>query len=96
MWWLLENRQVTGLLNIGTGKAHSWNQLATATFKALKKTPKINYIEMPEQLKNQYQYFTEANMKKPQLLNLPTQCSPLEDSVHDYINQYLLSHQYLQ
>src|SRR3954471_4266703 len=58
--WLMEVPQVSGLFNVGTGKARSFRDLVTAVFRALKLEPKIEYIDMPEKIRGQYQYFTEA------------------------------------
>lgn len=81
---------ISGLYNVGTGIASSWNDLANATFKAMNKRNNIEYVDMPEQLKNQYQYFTQADMAKLQSeikLNFRT----LEESVNDYVCNYLMS-----
>ena len=66
--FLLENR-CHGIYNIGSGRAESWNALATAVFNALGKTPDIRYIDMPDTLKGKYQYFTKADMTKFNALN---------------------------
>ena len=64
MWWLFNNQKVNGIFNLGTGKARTWNDLIKAVFTAMRKKTNIEYIEMPESLRNQYQYFTEAQMNK--------------------------------
>jgi ADP-L-glycero-D-manno-heptose 6-epimerase len=89
MWWLLNNRQAAGLYNIGTGHAQTWNNLAESVFKALGKKPNIEYIEMPEALQNQYQYFTEAPMKKLRDAGCPIKARPLTEAVDDYVKNYL-------
>ena len=89
MWWLLQNRKVNGIFNLGTGKARSWNDLIKAVFTAMKKKTNIEYIAMPEALRNQYQYFTEAEMSKLKKAGCPFKFSSLEDSVHDYVTKYL-------
>jgi ADP-L-glycero-D-manno-heptose 6-epimerase len=89
MWWLLKNPKVNGIFNLGTGKARSWNDLIKALFAAMKKKNKIEYIAMPEALRNQYQYFTEAEMSKLKKAGCPVKFSSLEDSVRDYVVNYL-------
>jgi len=89
MWWLFENRKVTGLYNVGTGGAKSWNDVANAMFKAINKPSVITYIDMPEQLRGQYQYFTEAPMSKLTSAGCPVVCQSLEASISDYIHGYL-------
>ena len=89
MWWLFKNPDVNGIFNLGTGKARTWNDLIKAVFSAMKKTTNIEYIEMPEALRNQYQYFTEAKMDKLKAAGYPVAFSSLEDSVRDYVVNYL-------
>jgi ADP-L-glycero-D-manno-heptose 6-epimerase len=89
MWWLFKNPDVNGIFNLGTGKARTWNDLIKAVFSAMKKTTNIEYIEMPEALRNQYQYFTEAKMGKLKAAGCPVAFSLLEDSVRDYVTKYL-------
>lgn len=89
MWWLLKNPKVNGIFNLGTGKARTWNDLIKAVFTAMKKKTNIEYIPMPEALRNQYQYFTEAQMSKLKKAGCPVKFSSLEDSVRDYVVNYL-------
>jgi ADP-L-glycero-D-manno-heptose 6-epimerase len=89
MWWFLQNPSANGIFNLGTGKARSWNDLIVAVFAALGLKPNIEYIPMPEGLRNQYQYFTEAKMDKLQAAGCPAVFSSLEDSVRDYVVNYL-------
>ncbi|MCL4127305.1 UNVERIFIED_CONTAM: hypothetical protein GTU68_049284 [Idotea baltica] len=89
--WLLDNQDVSGLFNLGTGNARSWNDLAKAVFNACSKDVNINYIEMPGNLKNQYQYFTEAEMSKFSSLDSSMKFASIEDGVKDYVQSYLLS-----
>ena len=89
MWWLFKNPDVNGIFNLGTGKARTWNDLIKAVFSAMKKTTNIEYIEMPEALRNQYQYFTEAKMDKLKAAGCPVAFSSLENSVQDYVVNYL-------
>lgn len=89
MWWLLQHPKTNGIFNLGTGKARTWNDLINAVFAAMDIKPNIEYIEMPEGLRNQYQYFTEAEMAKLQKAGCPVNFSSLEDSVRDYVQNYL-------
>jgi ADP-L-glycero-D-manno-heptose 6-epimerase len=95
MWWLLKSKNVYGLYNLGTGQARTWNDLAKAIFSALKIKENIEYIEMPENIKPQYQYFTEAKMQKIQNAGLNHKFSTLEESVQDYVQNYLIDQKYL-
>ena len=90
-----DKSNVRGLFNLGTGKSRTWNDLVTAIFKALNKPVNIEYIDLPEHLKNKYQYFTEANMNKIKKAGCTVPISNLEDGVADYVKNYLLSKQYL-
>jgi ADP-L-glycero-D-manno-heptose 6-epimerase len=63
-YWLMENRPVSGIYNLGTGKARAFEDLVKATFAGLDRAPQIQYIDMPEDIRATYQYFTEATMQK--------------------------------
>ena len=89
MWWLFNNPAANGIFNLGTGKARTWNDLITAVFTAMGIKTNIEYIEMPESLRNQYQYFTEAKMDKLKAAGSLVAFSSLEDSVRDYVVNYL-------
>jgi len=90
MIWFFENPKRKGIYNLGTGRAQSWNDLADALFKACKKSENIEYIEMPESIKNQYQYFTEADLKKLKSAACPASFKNIEQGAADYIKNYLL------
>ena len=90
MMWFYQNPKVKGIYNLGSGKAQSWNELAKAIFKACGKPEKIEYIEMPANLKNQYQYFTEADLVKLRSAGCETKFRTLEKAVADYVQNYLL------
>ena len=89
MWWLFNNQKVNGIFNLGTGKARTWNDLIKAVFAAMGRKTNIQYIEMPESLRDQYQYFTQAEMNKLKAAGCPVEFLSLEDSVRDYIGNYL-------
>jgi ADP-L-glycero-D-manno-heptose 6-epimerase len=90
MWGMLQDNSISGIFNLGTGKARSWNDLANAVFKAMDKPVKINYIEMPESLKAQYQNFTEADMSSLKKTSAFKEFPSLEENVQDYVQNYLL------
>ena len=87
--WLLDNPGVTGIFNVGSGRDHSWNDLAAALFQAMEMPEAVEYIEMPESLKDRYQYYTKAPMGKLQAAGYPFQATRLENAVHDYVVNYL-------
>jgi ADP-L-glycero-D-manno-heptose 6-epimerase len=90
MLWFYRNPKIKGIYNLGSGKAQSWNELAEAIFKACGKPKNIEYIEMPENLRNQYQYFTEADLKKLREVGCTTKFQALDGAVKDYVQTHLL------
>ena len=90
MLWFYRHREITGIYNLGSGKAQSWNELAEALFKACGRPKNIEYIEMPDSIKNQYQYFTEADMSKLKDSGCNVKFKNLEAGVKDYVQNYLL------
>ena len=87
---LAEHRQAAGIFNIGSGKAHTWNELAGAIFSALGRAPRIEYIEMPETIRDKYQYFTEAKIEKLRSAGYKQPITPLSEAVRDYVQNYLV------
>ena len=87
--WFFRNPEKNGIFNLGTAKARNWNDLAGGIFKALGLENNIEYIEMPDNLKNQYQYYTEANLDKLISAGYQEPFSSLEDSIADYVKEYL-------
>lgn len=87
--WFYDNPDKTGLYNLGSGKARSFKDLAEATFEAAGLEPKITYIEMPQELRGKYQYFTEANMKKLRDAGYAKEFTSLEEGVKKYVSMYL-------
>lgn len=87
--WLLENPQVSGLFNVGSGKARSFKDLAESCFRALGKAPQINYIDMPQELQAKYQYFTQADMTKLRAAGYTKPMTELEEGVRIYMQDYL-------
>ena len=89
MWWLLENKHATGLFNIGTGKARTWNDLAAAVFSAMDTPVNIRYMDMPDELAGKYQNFTEARMQRLKNAGYVAPMCSLEEGVTDYVRNYL-------
>lgn len=87
--FLLERKNLTGLYNIGSGKAETWKQLVAAAFAAMDREVRINYIEMPEHLKGKYQYYTCADMTKMRAAGYTKEPTSLEDAIKDDIQVYL-------
>lgn len=87
---LMKKNPESGIYNMGTGTARTWLDLAKATFSALKKDLSIDWLSMPDDLKNQYQYFTEASMEKWASQRLSPIEWPIEKGVDDYVKNYLL------
>jgi len=94
MYHLFRNPQKTGIFNLGTSCARSWNDLAYAIFAAVDKKPVIKYIDMPEGLREKYQYFTQADMAKLKGTGYDLKFRSLEESVRDYAG-YLKEDAYL-
>ena len=89
MMFFVNNPTVAGIFNIGTGKARTFKDLILAVFSALNQTPKIKFIPMPERLREQYQYFTEADLTKLRLVGCNVAFQSLEKSVADYVLTHL-------
>ena len=89
IWWLLVHSDVNGLFNLGTGRARSWNDLVKALFAAMGRPLQIDYIPMPKPLCENYQYFTQASMDRLKQTGCPVVFHPLEESVADYVANYL-------
>ncbi len=87
--WLLATPSVSGLFNVGTGKARSFKDMMLAAFAALGKTPDIAYIDMPAEIRDSYQYFTESKVDRLCAAGYNGGFTPLEDAVSHYVNGYL-------
>jgi len=88
--YLAANEKAGGLFNIGSGQARTWLDLARAVFGALKREPKIEFVEMPEGIRDKYQYFTEANLARLRAAGYAAPVTSLEDAVSDYVGNYLV------
>ncbi|MDD5067597.1 MAG: ADP-glyceromanno-heptose 6-epimerase [bacterium] len=89
MYYFYEHRERSGIFNLGTGQARSFNDLAKAVFKAMKKKTDIRYIPMPENIRDRYQYFTQADLKKLRLAGYQKDFDPLDESIRDYVQNHL-------
>jgi len=89
MLWLLETPSVCGLYNVGTGLARSWLDLAQALFSAVSRAPLIEFIDMPPELIDTYQYFTQARMERLRAAGYRRAFTSLEAGVADYVQGYL-------
>nr|MBP9075792.1 ADP-glyceromanno-heptose 6-epimerase [Haliscomenobacter sp.] len=89
-YFLYQNRAHSGLYNVGTGKARTFLDLATNTFLAMGLAPNISFIDTPEDIRDTYQYFTEANMDKLRGIGYVQPFHSLEDGIREYVQQYLL------
>lgn len=89
------NQQASGLFNLGSGQANTWNTLATAIFAALELEPNIRYIDMPAQLKGKYQYYTCANIEKLRSSGYTCDGYSLKEAVKEYVQKYLITGKHL-
>jgi ADP-L-glycero-D-manno-heptose 6-epimerase len=87
--WLLATPLVSGLFNVGTGKARSFRDLMLATYAALGSNPNIQYVDMPEQIRRSYQYFTQSEVDRLQRAGYNGGFTTLEDAVATYVKGYL-------
>ncbi len=99
-FWFLECWQkdyksfISGIYNVGTGKSRSFNDLVKATFSGMDLKPEIEYIDMPEDLRNKYQYYTQAEMQKIKKAGYDEKMFSLEEGVDDYVRNYLSKKEY--
>ncbi|MEK7256044.1 MAG: NAD-dependent epimerase/dehydratase family protein, partial [Bacteroidota bacterium] len=89
-WFFYKNQQMSGLYNVGTGKARSFLDLATCTSEAMNLQPNISFIDMPEDIRDTYQYFTEAKMEKLRAAGFEQPFCSLEEGIEDYVRNYLV------
>jgi ADP-L-glycero-D-manno-heptose 6-epimerase len=92
--YLYTNRPESGIYNLGTGKARTFLDLTVATFRALDLEPQINFIDTPEDIREKYQYFTEAKMEKLLAAGYKKPFHTLEQGVDDYVRNYLVKNKY--
>jgi ADP-L-glycero-D-manno-heptose 6-epimerase len=87
--WLMETPQVSGIFNVGTGQARSFRDLITSLFRALGRDPAIEYVDMPDSIRGQYQYFTEAKVDNLRRAGYNAGFTSIEDGVKRYVTQFL-------
>ena len=90
--FLMHHRKNSGIYNLGSGKARTFTDLTKAVFNALDKKVAIEFIDTPADIRDTYQYFTEANMEKLKKIGYTKPFTRLEEGVSDYLNNYLNSH----
>jgi len=88
--FVFDNPDANGIINVGTGNARSFYDLALAIFRSLNLEPNIEYIDMPEHIRAHYQYFTQADVGKLHSLGYRKETYSLEESIDDYVKNYLL------
>ena len=93
-YWLMQQQPASGLYNTGTGKGRTFKDLVSAIFTTLHLPVQINYIDTPEDIRDKYQYFTEADMHKLLAASYPNPFHSLEEGVAEYVNDYLLTGRY--
>ncbi len=89
LMWFLEKNNISGIFNVGTGQARTFNDLVYNVYKNLKKNINLKYIDMPKEIKNQYQYHTTADLRKLIKTGYNKNFYTLENGIEDYINNYL-------
>jgi ADP-L-glycero-D-manno-heptose 6-epimerase len=94
LYFLMHHRKDSGIYNLGTGEARTFLDLAKNTFYALNKDPEISFVPTPEDIREKYQYFTEANMNKLRSIGYSQDFYSLEEGVKDYVSNYLIDTRY--
>ena len=89
-YWLMHHRKDSGIYNLGSGKARTFLDLTRAVFKAMNKPEDIEYIDTPMDIRDKYQYFTEAKMEKLRRIGYDKPFHSLEDGTTDYVKNYLM------
>lgn len=94
MYWLMHQRKHSGIYNLGTGKARSFNDMAKTIFQSIGTTESIAYIDTPAEIRNHYQYLTEARIDKLAQIGYPLEFHSLEQGIAHYLSNYLLKGAY--
>ncbi|MEI7803882.1 MAG: ADP-glyceromanno-heptose 6-epimerase [Hyphomicrobiales bacterium] len=87
--WLIDSPKVSGIFNVGTGKARSFRDMITAMFKSMGRPAKIEYVDMPDSIREQYQYFTQSEVENLRRAGYNASFTPLEDAVGHYVTGFL-------
>lgn len=85
----MENRKNSGIYNLGSGQAHTFLELATGVFEALNLAPNIKYVDMPEDIRDNYQYYTEASMSRVRMAGYSVPFWDFKEAINDYVTGYL-------
>ena len=93
--FFLEHQKIGGIFNVGSGRARNWNDLASTIFQVMNKKTDINYIEMPKFIRDQYQYYTCADMEKIRSVGYMETITSLEEGILDYVKNYLIPDKHL-
>ena len=93
--FFLERKDIGGIFNVGSGKARNWNDLASSVFLAMNQEVNINYIDMPESIRDQYQYHTCAEMEKIRSAGYVESITSLEEGISDYVRNFLIPDKHL-
>jgi ADP-L-glycero-D-manno-heptose 6-epimerase len=91
LYYLMNHRKDSGIYNLGTGKARSFLDLVKSTFKAMSIPENISFVDTPEDIRDKYQYFTQAEMNKLRSIGYARPFYSLEEGVFDYVTNYLLN-----
>ena len=94
LFFMMLQRKNTGIFNLGTGKARTFYELAISCFNAMKIKPDIEFIDTPEDIRDKYQYFTQADMSKLKQIGYDKEFYSLENGIDDYVNNYLKRNRY--
>src|SRR5258708_34805341 len=89
MMWLLATPSISGIFNVGTGKAHSFKDLMLSAYAALGTVPNLQYIDMPEEIRGSYQYFTQSDVNRLQRAGYNGRFTALEDPGATYVQRFL-------
>lgn len=93
LYWFARNPHANGIFNLGTGRARAFYDLASSTFRALGLQPVIDFVDIPEDIRDKYQYFTEAKVQKLRSVGYDSPFFSLENGVTDYVSTYLKNNQ---
>lgn len=95
LYFLLQHRKDSGIYNLGSGRARTFLDLASNTFRAMDLQPNIHFVPTPEDIRDKYQYFTEAKMDKLRAIGYDKPFHTLEEGIEDYVKNYLIPEKYL-
>ena len=94
LMWFLQKKEISGIFNVGTGIARTFNDLVINVYKNMNKNINLQYIDMPKEIKNQYQYTTKADMKNLLKCGYKDTFYTLEEGIKDYVDNYLIKKNY--